>query len=361
MTEQHDLDELVPAGIDDGVEHGLRQLFAVARAPGTADELAAEAAVVASMSDIVRRQTAIGHVAQRRTPLRRVTGSRTAKVAMITGFVVVLTSAAVAAGVAPEPVQSVFDRAARIASWQNAEREEPDAAVRDDPEPRTTTEAIEVPDAIAPTTVAAYITVDRESDALALCGMWATSIRSGVELEADAKLALAAMTARAGAALDRLCGPAASPPDESVPAAQETLPPEAVLPPTVSTVDTTVPTTDAPPAATDDGTPKATPTLPPQANGNGPPVTEPGPVDTGNDAGTTGTPNANANPNASGGANANGGNPNANPHAGSANPNASGGANANGNADANGNGNGAGSNGNANGANQNSHGGNGNG
>jgi hypothetical protein len=347
MTEQHDLDELVAAGIDACVEHELRQLFAVARAPGAADELAAEAAVVASMSDIVHRQTTTGHVTPRRPPLRRVVGSRTAKVTMITGFVVVLTSAAVAAGVVPQPVQSVFDRAARIASRQNAERDEPGAAVVNDPEPRAIAETTEVPDAIVPTTVAASIAVDRETDAHALCGMWTTSIRSGLELEAAAKRALVAMAARVGTAVERLCGPAVSTPAESVPSAQETPSAEAVLPPTV---DTTVPTTDAP-APASDGTPQSRPTLPPQANGNGPPVSEPGPADKGNDAATTGTPNANANANANGSANANGGNQNANANAGGTDANAN----------ANSNANGAGSDRNANGGNQNSNGGNGDG
>jgi hypothetical protein len=317
MTEHHDLGDTVPAGIDDCVDDDLRQLFAVARAPGATDELAAEAAVVASMSDIVKRQTAISHVTPRRTPSRRVVGSRTAKVATITGVVVVLTSAAVAAGVVPQPVQSVFDRAARIGSRQNAVRDEPGAAVRDDPVPTTITGTTEAPDVIVPTTMAAYTAIDQQTDAHALCGRWATSIRTGVELEADAQLALAAMSVRAVADLERLCGPATSTPDESAPSAQEAAPPAETVPPTtVSTVDTTVPTTDTPPpASTNDGTPQPAPTLPPQANGNGPSVGDPSPADQGHDTGTNGTPNANANANADGSGNLHGGNQNANPNA----------------------------------------------
>jgi hypothetical protein len=292
------------------------------------------------MSDIVHSQTALHHVTRRRTPLHRAVASRTAMLAVITGFAVMSTSAAAAVGVLPQPMQSALDRAARIAHWQTSDREGP-AAVSDDPEPTTITEAT-VPDAIVPTTVAAYVAVDREMDAQALCGRWATSRRSGVELEPDAKRALVAIAARAGADLERLCGPAASTPIKAVPTAQESQPPEAVLP-TVSTVDTNVPTTDAPPASTNEGTPKETPTLPPQAHGNGPPVTEPSPADKGNDAGGTGTPDPNANANATGNANSHGGNPNANPNAGGAN--------------GNGNGNGAGVNGNANGGSRSSNGG----
>ena len=347
MTEYHGLDDTFPAGIDDCVEHDLRQLFDIARAPGATDELAGEAAVVASMSEIVHCQTAIGHVTQRRGPLRRVVGSRAAKVATITGFVVVLTSAAVAAGVVPQPVQSVLDRAARIGSRQNVDRDEPGAAVRDDPVPTAITGTTEVPDVIVSTTMAAYTAIDQHTDAHALCGRWATSIRSGVELEADAKLALAAMAVRAGAALERLCGPAAAIPDGSAPSARETPPPETVPPPTVSPVDTTVAPTDTPPASTNDGTPQPATTLPSQANGNGPSVGDPSSAGQGHDAGANGTPNTNANANADGSGNSHGGNPNANPKA----------------AGATGNGNDGddGVNGNASGGNPNSNGGNGNG
>ena len=199
-----------------------------------------------------------------------------------------------------------------IASWQGSDRDEPD-----DPEPTTITAPTEVPDAIVRTTEPAPVAVDREMDAGALCGRWLTSVRAGVELEPDARRALVAMAARAGAAVDQLCGPFVPSAHEALPTAGESTPPGTVVPPTVSTIDSTdIPTPDAPPPTpTDDGTPKATPTLPSEANGNGPPVQEPSPVDEGNDASTHGTPNANADANANGDANAHGGNPNANSNA----------------------------------------------
>ena len=242
MTQRHDLDDMFPAGIDDCDEHELRQLFAAALAPAAHDELAAEDSTVAAMSDIVHRQTTVRQFTRRRTPLHRVVASRTAKVAMITGIAVLSTSAAVAAGVLPQPVQSVLDGAARIASGQGSDRDEPD-----DPEPTTITAPTEVPDAIVRTTEPAPVAVDREMDAGALCGRWLTSVRAGVELEPDARRALVAMAARAGAAVDQLCGPFVPSTHEALPTAEESTPPGTVVPPTVPTIDSTdIPTPDAP-------------------------------------------------------------------------------------------------------------------
>ena len=235
MTGRYDLDDMFPAGIDDSVEHELRQLFAAARAPATPDELAAEAAVVAAMSDIVRRGAPNRHVARRRTPLRRVVASHTAKVAMITGFAVVSTSAAAAAGSAA-PADAIHSRPGRAYRDVAELRSRPTSG---DPEPTTITEPAELQDAIVRTTEPASVALDGETDAQALCGSWAASVRSGVELEPDAKGALVAMAVRAGAAVERLCGPYVPSPLEPLPTAQENPSPAAEVPPTVPTVDAT--------------------------------------------------------------------------------------------------------------------------
>jgi hypothetical protein len=43
MNKPHNRDDVFPAGIDDGVEREIQQIFVTAQSPGTAEELASEA------------------------------------------------------------------------------------------------------------------------------------------------------------------------------------------------------------------------------------------------------------------------------------------------------------------------------
>ena len=133
MSELHGLDDMFSADIDDAFEHEMRQLFVALQSPGTTDELASEASIVAAMVHAVSPQTSSFQSSTRRAPLARAIGSRAAKVAVVTGIAVISTSAAAAAGLLPRPVQSAVERAAQYAGWNLSERDAPATTTMDIP------------------------------------------------------------------------------------------------------------------------------------------------------------------------------------------------------------------------------------
>ena len=270
-------------------------------------------------------QTSSFRSSKRRSPLARPIGSRAAKVALVTAIAVISTSAAAAAGILPQPVQSVVERAAQYVGWHLPERDEPATAAVDHPAPTQITATTDRLDVTVHPAMPPSVAVDRSLTTDELCRDWASSIRSGIALEPDALRALSEMAERAGQGVDRLCSPVAPTAPQVLTTIEATTTPETVPTPTDATVSpAVVPTAPIVPPSTDNtepnspntepNTPNTEPntpnTLPPQAQGNGPPAGEP----SGGNHTSNGNPNANANGNA---------NPNASDGIGNANPNAS--------------------------------------
>jgi hypothetical protein len=317
MSRPHDLDEMFPADTDDAFELDLRPLFIAAQSPGTTEELASQAAVVADMTNAMNRQASSVRLPRPRAASTRAIGSRAAKVAMVTGIAVISTSAAAAAGLLPQPAQHAVERAAQYAGWHSAERNGPATTTTEHLDPTTTTtDRIATVQSTTPRPAAAdpSLTTDQ------LCRAWALSIRSGVPLEPEATRALAAMAERSGQAVERQCGPdVPTAPEILVPAEASTTPVDArPSPPTVPTVIAPdIPTAATVPPATNNKSPNTSHTLPPQAQGNEPSASVPNrgdhanngnPNEPGNDNPTVNgndANNSNGNSNSNGNANSN--------------------------------------------------------
>ena len=274
MSRLHGLDDMFPADIDDAFEHEMRQLFVAAQSPGTTEELASEATIVAAMAHAVNQQTTSFQVSTRRATLARAIGSRAAKVGVLTGIAVISTSAAAAADLLPRPVQSAVERAVQYAGWQLSERDASATTTMEHSEPTHTTTTVRLEATVHPT-MPPLVAVDRSVTTDELCHDWAFSIRSGSALEPNATRALIAMAERSGQGVERLCSPYA-PGGSEVPQTTEapTTPQDVPSspPPTVSTVSAA----DVPPAGTAapptiNETPNTSHTLPPQAHANRPP------------------------------------------------------------------------------------------
>ncbi|MDQ1424773.1 MAG: hypothetical protein QOD72_2271 [Acidimicrobiaceae bacterium] len=323
MNKPHNRDDVFPAGIDDGVEREIQQIFVTAQSPGTAEELASEASVVAAMTHGLRHQRPSSQTRKPRPPRSRAVASRAAKVAMVSGLAVVSMSAAAAAGVLPRPVQSALDRVAHYAGWSLRLGDPPATTVMEKPKPTATTTTTDRLDAtVLPTTPS--VEVGTRATAGELCRAWVFGIQSRVAVEPNAMQALVVIAERGGRAVEQLCGPYTSTGTEA-PTTQAT--PATVvssLPPTGSTVsapDAPAASAVAPPTMSKPTHPSNA--LPPQAHGNGPPTSEPGRRDHGENTNGDGNgPNSNAS------ANANGNN----------NPNSSSGTNTNGNGNGKGDG-----------------------